>query len=115
MLLDYIKCQTKIQCGYRTTYLKITGYLREKLNLQSKLRAFLKRGALFVGHHGWPAKKNLGFRWSKKAEITLETISFGQNISISIFRFSPFLLIQSYKFFKIYQRVDKEREKTLIQ
>ena len=38
----------------------------------------LKRGALYVGHHGWPAKKSLGFRWSKKAEITLETISFVQ-------------------------------------
>ena len=46
---------------------------------------------------GWPAKKILGFTWSKKAEITLETISFWQNISISIFKFSPF-----YQFFKIY-------------
>ena len=36
----------------------------------------LKRGALYVGHHGWPTKKILGFRWSKKAKITLETISF---------------------------------------
>ena len=35
--------------------------------------------------------KILGFRWSKKAKITLETISFWQNISISIFKFSPFL------------------------
>ena len=33
----------------------------------------------------------LGFRWSKKAKITLETISFWQNISISIFKFSSFL------------------------
>ena len=32
----------------------------------------------------------LGFRWSKRAKITLETISFCQNISISIFKFSPF-------------------------
>ena len=47
--------------------------------------------ALYVGHHGWPTKKILGFRWSKKAKITLETISFWQNISISIFKFSPFL------------------------
>ena len=36
-----------------------------------------------------------GFRWSKKAEITLETIGFWQNISISIFKFSPFLSIKS--------------------
>ena len=57
----------------------------------------------------------LGFRWSKKAEITLETISFWQNISISIFKFSPFLLIKSYQFFKIYQHFEKEIEKTLIQ
>ena len=46
----------------------------------------LKRGALC-----WPSKKFLGFRWFKKAKITLETISFWQNISISIFKFSPFL------------------------
>ena len=35
--------------------------------------------------------KMLGFRWSKKAKMTLETIGFWQNISISIFKFSPFL------------------------
>ena len=35
---------------------------------------------LYVGHHGWRAKKILGFRWPKKDEITLESI-----ISISIF------------------------------
>ena len=62
----------------------------------------LEKGALYVGHHGWLAKKILGFRWSKKADITLETISFWQNISISIFKFSPFLSIKSYQFFKIY-------------
>ena len=45
----------------------------------------LKReGELYVGHHGWPAKKILGFRWSKKAEITLEIISFGK-IFLSVF------------------------------
>ena len=27
-------------------------------------------GALYVGHHGVPAKKMLGFRWSKKTEVT---------------------------------------------
>ena len=51
----------------------------------------LEKGALYVGHHGWPAEKVLGFRWSKKAKITYETISFWQNISISIFKFAPFL------------------------
>ena len=62
----------------------------------------LKRGALYIGHHGWPAKKILDFRWSKKAEITLETISFWQNLYISIFKFSPILSIKSYQFFKIH-------------
>ena len=47
-------------------------------------------GELHIGHHGWLAKKKLGFRWSKKAKIILETISFWQNISISIFKFSKF-------------------------
>ena len=42
-------------------------------------------------------------------------MSFWQNISISMFILSAFLLIKFYQFFKIYQRFDKEREKTLIQ
>ena len=62
---------------------------------------------------GW--RKKLGFRWSKKTEITLETISFWQNISVSILIFSSFLSIKSYQFFKIYSRVDKEKGETLIQ
>ena len=65
----------------------------------------------------------LGFRWSKKATITLETISFWQNISIIIFKlwmFSIFIYneslpIKSYQFFKICKRFDKEKEKTLTQ
>ena len=39
---------------------------------------------------------------AKKAEITLGTIDFWQNISISIFKFSSFSSIKSYHFFKIY-------------
>ena len=66
------------------------------------LEVFQRGEAFCVDHHGWPAKKILGFRWSKKAEVTLETISFWQNISISIFKFSSFLLIKSYQLFKIY-------------
>ena len=31
---------------------------------------------VLFGHHSWPAKKILDFRWSKKAEITLEIVSF---------------------------------------
>ena len=61
----------------------------------------LKRGVLYVVHHDWSTKKKLGFRWSKKAEIALETIGFWQDISISIFKFSPFLSIKSYQFFKV--------------
>ena len=63
---------------------------------QGRIQRFWKGGALYVNHHGWPAKKMLGFRWFKKAKITLETISFGQIISISIFKFSRFLSIKSY-------------------
>ena len=39
-------------------------------------RDFENRMAFYVGHHGWPAKKILGFRRSKEDEITIETISF---------------------------------------
>ena len=62
-------------------------------------------------------KKILGFRSSKNMEVTLETletISFWQIICISVFKISPFLSIRSDQFFKIYDRVDKELEKTLI-
>ena len=68
---------------------------------QGWINRFLKGEALYVGNHGWPEKKTLVFKWFKKAEVTLETISFWQNISISIFLFSPFLSIKSYQFFKI--------------
>ena len=62
----------------------------------------LRKGGCFMlaTMVGW--QKKLGFRWSKKAEITLETIGFRQNIYISILKFSPFLPIKSYQFFKIY-------------
>ena len=79
---------------------------------QGRIQRFLKGGALYVGHCGWPAKKILSFRWSKKAEVTLETISFWQNISISIFKFSPFLSIKSYQFFKIAHTAVNEKRKT---
>ena len=54
-------------------------------------RDFEKAMALYFEPNGCPTKKTLGFRWSKKAKITLETISFWRNISISIFKFSSFL------------------------
>ena len=65
--------------------------------------------------------KTLGFRWSKKAKIMLEIISFWQNISLSIFRFFSIFIyneslpMKSYQFFKICKRFDKERGKTLMQ
>ena len=82
--------------------------------------------ALHVGHQGWPTKKIFGFQWSKMAKITLETISFGQNISIfkfskkhlqifSIFIYKENLPTKSYQFSKICKHFDKEREKILMQ
>ena len=76
--------------------------MKSRMEFRDGSRDFEKGGALYASHHGWPAKKCLGFRWSKKAEVTLETLSFWQNISISIFKFSPFLSIKSHQFFKIY-------------
>ena len=51
----------------------------------------LKKGR--VCHHDWTTQKILGFRWFKKTKITLETVSFWRNTSLSIFRFSPFLYL----------------------
>ena len=53
--------------------------------IQGRIQRFRKEGALYVGHHDWPAKKILSFRWSKKAKIMLEAIISRWNISISIF------------------------------
>ena len=61
------------------------------MRYQGRIQTFGKGVALSVGNHGWPTKKTLGFRWSKKAKIMVETISFWQNISISIFNFFSFL------------------------
>ena len=70
------------------------------LSVSESDREILKRGEglLKVGHHGWLSKKILGFRWSKKAKITLETMSFSRNISISIFKISFLLcIIEAYQ------------------
>ena len=78
----------------------------------------LKRGgAFYVGHHGWTTKKILGLRWFEKAKITLETISFWRNISISIFKFSQIFIyneslpMKSYQFFKIYKHLVRKEKK----
>ena len=62
-------------------------------------------GGLTDFEKGWPTKKILGFTWSKKAieTITLETISFGQNIYISVFS-----LTDSSKFSKALIRKEKK-------
>ena len=57
------------------------------LHGQGQIQCFWKGVALYVD----VTKKILGFRWSKKAKVRLEIINFWQNISISIFKFSPFL------------------------
>ena len=62
-----------------------------KLPISGADPEILNRGALCVGHHGWLTKKILGFRWPKKAKMALVTICFWRNISINIFKFSPFL------------------------
>ena len=67
--------------------------------MQGQIDRFLKWGVGALCRN----KKILGFRWwSKKVEIMLEIVSFGQNVSGSIFSFSRFLSIKSYHFFKIY-------------
>ena len=58
------------------------------LHTQGRIQRFWKGVVLNVGHHRWPKKM---VKWSKKAKITLETIGFWQNISLSIFEFFPFI------------------------
>ena len=90
---------------------------------QGRFQRFWKGVALYFGHHGWPAKKMLGFRWSKKAKITLGCMSFFNKIFLNISNISKFSLFtsseslpnKSYQFFKVWKCFDKEREKTLIQ
>ena len=61
------------------------------IKIQGRILRFWKGVALYIGHYDWSTKKILGFSWSKKAKIMLETISFWQNISVSIFKFSPLI------------------------
>ena len=96
------------------TFLKLT-------SLAGADQEILKRGGtLYVGRRGWPMKKILGFRWSKKAKITLETKAFGETFFLyfqifSIFIYNESLPMKFYQFFKIYKRFYKKREKTVIQ
>ena len=88
-------------------------------NIQGRVKRFCKRGR-YVGHHGWPMKKLLGFRWSKKVKITLEAISFLAKYFFQYFQILyPFtynenLPMKSYQFSKICKRFYQERKITLI-
>ena len=80
---------------------------------------FFSRGTLYVGHHYWKKKKMLGFRWSKKVKITLETISFWRNISFSIFNLSIFIYnerfpMKSDQLAKLTNALIRRMKKTLI-
>ena len=84
--------------------------------------AILERGgALYIGHHGKPMKKILGLKRSKKAKITLETIIFLQNISISTLNFFPFLYTMKacqwnlINFSEFENTVIRKEKKTLMQ
>ena len=78
------------------------------------------KNALYVDHHGWPTKKILGFRWSKKAKIMLETKALAKHFFeyfqiFSIFIYNERLLMKSHQLFKIYKRFYKKREKIVMQ
>ena len=93
------KKKQKTICRFFIRYLKLeqyVDYLKWKMNLiiyimQGRIQRFWKGVALYVDYHDLPTKKILGFSWSKKTKKTLETTSFGQNIYISIFKFSLYL------------------------
>ena len=55
---------------------------------EGRIQIFWKGVALYVGHQSWPTNEILGFRSSKRAKITLETINVGK---IFLWAFSNFL------------------------
>ena len=84
--------------------------------IQGRIQRFWKGGSLYAGHHGWPTKKSLALRWSKKSKIMFETLRFWWNISISIFKCLHFYTVKVCwwdlaNFSKIYWCFDKERKK----
>ena len=84
------------------------------MQFRGQSRDFKKSEMLYIGYYGWSMKKILGFRWSKETKITLETISFWQDISISICKSSPFLLRNLINFSKFTNAlIKKEKKKTL--
>ena len=63
-------------------------YFTGKMIILGAHPEILKKGGALCQPPWLTDEEMLGFRWSKKAKITLETISFWQNISISILKFS---------------------------
>ena len=55
-------------------------------------RNFKKEVGRKVGHHGWPTKKILGFKWSTKAKITLETIGVWEMFLLAFSNFIHFYI-----------------------
>ena len=43
---------------------------------QGRIQRFWKGVALYIDNHGWPSKKILGFRWSKKAKNNVRNCTF---------------------------------------
>ena len=86
---------------------------------QGRIQRFWKGVELYVGHHGWPTKEVLRSKESKKVKTKLETISFRQNVSISIFKFPPFLYTMKAcewnlrNFSKFANALIKKRQKNL--
>ena len=75
---------------------------------QGRIHIFWKESALYVVHHGWVSD-------GLKSRNNFRKYKFWAKCSISTLKFFQFFLIKSYQFFKIYQRFDKEIEKTLIE
>ena len=55
----------------------------------------------YVAHHGWLTRKILGFRWSEKAEMTLETMFLAKYFDQHFQIFSIFI-DKILSIFKIY-------------
>ena len=88
-----------------------TIYINDINNIfQGRIQRSWKGGALYVGQHGWPAKRQK----EKKNEITLETTSFWQNISVNIFKFSPFFFKKNLINFSKFTNVLIRKEKKIL-
>ena len=118
--MEELKHEVDLKATERIIVFEIASHFKQHLPFMLSLAKDGSRDFEKVGHsiHGWPTKKILGFGWSKKTKITLETKVFGKTY-LSVFsnflHFNESLPMKSYQFFKIYIRFYKKREKTLIQ